>query len=484
MAAPYPLRNAVAQPLWRTGACLLLVLTALAVSAASASAATTFFIRGGGYGHGIGMSQYGADGYALHGRHYRWILAHYYRGTKLTRVSAQRTVRVLVSTSANAFGGASSAAGHHLNPSKTYTVRPNADGSLTVMGPRGKKVLSASAPLRVLGPGPLSLAGVGSYRGSLEFRPSGGGLEVVDAVGLDDYVRGVVAAEMPASFAPEALKVQAVAARTYALTSDVGGVAFDLYADTRSQMYGGVGAETSGTDAAVAGTAGQIVTYAGSPVVTYFSSSSGGHTENIENVWPGARPEPWLKGVPDVYDGAAGDPYHRWGSDLSLAQASGKLAGFFKGRLLGVRVTQHGSSPRILRARVVGTRGSSSVTGTQLQQAFGLLTTYAWFTSVNTYYGWEHGLVRSYRRAFTSSARSGAVTGMVRVQGRTLPGLHGSVFPAPQGARIAIQRLRRGHWRTVQHAQLGAGGSYDTGLAPGRYRVLYRGLGGPTVSVR
>ncbi len=114
------------------------------------------------------------------------------------------------------------------------------------------------------------------------FSPNGsGGVQTVNAVDLEDYVRGVISWEMPSGWAPEALKVQAVAARTYAITTSVGGAGFDLYADTRSQMYGGVAAETPSTDAAVAATRGQVVTYNGAPVITYFSASSGGHTENV-----------------------------------------------------------------------------------------------------------------------------------------------------------------------------------------------------------
>src|SRR5207302_1038493 len=82
---------------------------------------------------------------------------------------------------------------------------------------------------------------------------------------------------------------------------------------------GGVAAETASTNAAVAATRGQVVTYSGVPAVTFFFSSSGGHTENIENVWSGATPEPWLRGVSDPYDSAGGDPYHHWGYDLTVA---------------------------------------------------------------------------------------------------------------------------------------------------------------------
>src|SRR5207248_10973384 len=116
-------------------------------------------------------------------------------------------------------------------------------------------------------------------------------------IGLDDYVRGVISAEMPSSWSMQALETQAVAARTYALTSNVGGNGYQLYPDTRSQMYQGVAAETPSTDAAVAATRGQIVTYHGSPAITFFFASSGGQTEDIQNVWLGDGPQPWLRGV-------------------------------------------------------------------------------------------------------------------------------------------------------------------------------------------
>ena len=359
-----------------------LALAAVALgSPAVANAASTFFIRGGGDGHGIGMSQYGAEGYAQHGRSYKFILAHYYQGTSLGHTDPRQVVRVLLGTGSAAFAGATAAAGQQLDPSATYTVRPLANGSLGVFDGAGKRVAGGAAPLIATGPGPLSVAGLGAYRGSLEFRPDGsGGIETVEAVGLDDYVRGVISEEVPSSWAPEALKSQAIAARTYAITTDVGGGDYNLYPDTRSQMYAGVGAETPSTDAAVAATRGQVVTYNGVPVVTYFFSSSGGHTENIENVWPGATPEPWLRGVPDPYDGAAGDPYRRWGSQMTTAAAAAKLGALVKGSLLGIRVTKHGASPRILTAQVIGTGGRVNVTGLQLQRAFGLLTTYASFT--------------------------------------------------------------------------------------------------------
>jgi len=430
------------------------------------------------------MSQYGAYGYALHGKSYAWILRHYYRDTQLGSTSPTQPVRVLLSSGAAAFSGATRAGGKKLNASVTYTVRPNADGTLTLVSQKGRKVGTFPAPLTATGSGPLSLASVGTYRGALEFRPDGaGGVETIDVVGLDDYVRGVIAAEMPASWSMAALEAQAVAARTYAITSDAGGTVFDLYSDTRSQMYGGVGAETPSTDAAVAATRGKIVTYDGAPAVTYFFSSSGGYTESIQNVWPGAAPEPWLRGVPDPYDGAGGDPYHRWSYVMSLQSAQSKLKGYLKGTLQGIVVTKHGVSPRILTANVVGSGGSTSVTGTQLQRVFALPTTYASFTVLST----EAGRMTHSARGARAAAQSRAVVALVPLVDDlvgSIDGLHGTVFPARRGARVQVQRSTARGWRTVLRTRVRAGGAFDTSVPQaGTYRVAYDGMYGPAVTV-
>ena len=332
------------------------------------------------------MSQYGAYGYALHGWTYQQILAHYYTGTTLGQTNPAQTVRVLLGSGSAAFAGAAHVGNKSLNPSLTYDVVPLANGSLKIVNQSsGKAVGTFSAPLTAVGPGPLSLAGLGAYRGSLEFRPNGsGGVYTVNVVGLDDYVQGVVAAEMPSTWSQQALDAQAVAARTYAITTDVSGGFFNLYPDTRSQMYRGVAAETASTNAAVAATSGQIVTYNGAPAVTYFFASSGGYTENVEDAWPGATPDPWLRGVPDPYDGAGGDPYHHWTRQMSLATAAKDLGKLVKGKLVGIKVTKTGASPRIMTANVIGTGGTVSVTGSQLEGAFGLLSTWAAFTTISS----------------------------------------------------------------------------------------------------
>jgi stage II sporulation protein D len=460
-----------------------MIIAATLAFASVAHAATIFQISGGGYGHGVGMSQYGAYGYALHGMDYQSILAHYYQGTSLGSVNPHQTVRVLIATGAASFSGAGRAAApgatpKRLNPSLTYDVRVLSDGTLELYNPRGKKLGNFSSLLRVSGPGPLDLAGHGSYRGAFEFRPAGTAVQTVNAVGLDDYVRGVVAAEMPSSWAPAALEAQAVAARTYAITTDVAGNGYQLYPDARSQVYGGVGAETAATNAAVAATSGQVVTYAGAPVTTYFFSSSGGYTENVENVFLGAPPEPWLRGVPDPYDDVAGNPYYRWSYRMTGASAATKLGSLVKGRLRGVHVIRRGVSPRVVTAQVVGSRGKTAVTGPQLEQVFGLPSTYMRFTTI-TSTSVPKPIVPA---VALDHLRSGAVDGALRAATRTLTG---KVFPAARGSAIVVQRRAAKGWRTVRRVRLGAGGSYTASVAlPGAYRVVYAGVAGPAVTLR
>ncbi len=439
--------------------------------ASSAQAATIFQISGGGNGHGIGMSQYGAYGYALHGQGYQFILGHYYRGTSLGTTSPSQRVQVLLGTGKAHFSGADRAGARKLNPDLTYSVRALADGSLGLFGASGKKVGHFSTTLTVTGSAPLLLAGHGTYRGALQFSLVNGAVQTVNSVGLDDYVRGVVAAEMPAEWPMAALEAQAVAARTYAITDSVNGPGYQLYDDTRSQMYGGVGAETAATNAAVAATGGQIVTYQGSPATTYFFSSSGGRTENVENVWIGDAPKPWLEGVPDPYDGAAGqDPYHRWTVRMTVAAAQRKLRGLVQGRLRGIRVTKRGVSPRVIDAEVVGTRGTTQVTGPQLQSKFGLLSTYMRFTTISALTIHRPPLPRAaFEHVKTPFWGQGT--------------LRGSVYSAPRGALVTVQRLTARGWRPVRRVRVGAEGNYSAYLSAGSYRVLYDQVAGPTVTV-
>src|SRR4051794_97179 len=364
---------------------LLTLAICLLAATPAATASKRFTIRGAGFGHGVGLSQYGAYGYALHGATYDQILAHYYTDTELGTTDPGQTVRVLIqSAGSSSFSGAVRAGSRKLNPARTYRVQRSGASQVALISPRGKRIATFTAPLQVAGKSNvLRLGGVGSYRRRLEFRPGFVGVDAVNAVPLEEYVAGVVARESPSSWPSEALKAQAVAARTYAITTSRAGAAFDQYADTRSQVYGGIAAETASTNDAVGATRGQVVTYNGEPAVTYFFSTSGGRTEDVENSFTGSEPKPWLKSVKDPYDGVS--PKHRWGPiRMSMATAAGKLSGLVQGRFKGVRVRTRGSSPRIVTAYVIGTGGRTRVSGATLRARLGLLDTWAYFTSIGT----------------------------------------------------------------------------------------------------
>src|SRR3954462_11134243 len=366
-------------------------LACLLLPASAHAAKSSFVIRGAGFGHGIGMSQYGADGYAQHGFSYKDIVSHYYTGTGLANGSPAPTIRVLLeSSSAPSFSGATKAGDRDLDPGTTYSVVRAGSNSVALRGPSGKRLATFDGTLRVTGDPPLRLNGLagngvrsGRYRGALEFRTGlFSGVSAINAVGLEDYVRGVVSAESPAAWPAAALEAQAVVARSYAITTDAGsaGDGFTAYPDTRSQMYRGVAAEFSSTEAAVKSTKGEVVTYGGKPVVTYFFSTSGGMTENVENSFTGALPRPWLRGVKDPFDSVS--PRHRWGPyKMTLAQAGAKLRGLVKGHFRSIKVLQRGFSPRVVRAQVVGSSGRTNVTGADLRRRFGLYDSWAYYTT-------------------------------------------------------------------------------------------------------
>jgi stage II sporulation protein D len=295
---------------------LAFVLLGLPVQA---QAGTVFLVDGRGWGHGIGMSQYGARGYAQAGWGYQRILAHYYRHTKLQLVPA-RPVRVLL-----AVGKASV----RISSSKPFKV-VDARGKVRKLkrGPQNvvaAKLARLRSPLRfVPGAAPLRLDGQ-AYRGALLVHRRGGSLTIVNKLPLDRYLRGVVPWEMPDDWAREALRAQAVVARSYALATLKPGTLFDLYADTRSQVYGGIEAESPTTNRAIGSTAGKVLFWNGRVATTFYHSTSGGRTVSIEEAWPRATPVPYLVSVADPYDTLS--KHHRWGPLLLTPAEVGKRVG-------------------------------------------------------------------------------------------------------------------------------------------------------------
>jgi stage II sporulation protein D len=349
----------------------------------SAVSAKKWVVNGAGFGHGAGMSQYGAKGFAARGTPYSSILAHYYTGTTLGTAPSQ-TVRVLLRPylPSVSFRGAGSACGAALKPGKTYVAKRKGAG-VVLRTEKGVGVAKCGALLSAAGAPTVQLRGKGTYRGALEVRPSSvrGKLNAINAVELEDYLKGVVPRESPASWPIEALKAQAVAARSFAIATPVNGNGFDQYDDTRSQVYGGASAESARTNQAVDATRSQVVLYNGKVAQTFFFSTSGGYTENNElsSLGFGRTPIPYLRGVPDPYEAEAGSPYHRWKRKFSLGKMNSLLGGLVRGKLKSVVVTQRGASPRIVRANLIGSQGTTTVTGPQLRNALRLPDTWATF---------------------------------------------------------------------------------------------------------
>ncbi|HET7511051.1 MAG TPA: SpoIID/LytB domain-containing protein [Solirubrobacterales bacterium] len=349
----------------------------------AASASVSWIVHGRGFGHGVGMSAYGAYGYAKHGKGYSFILGHYYQGTSLGTLEKTRVVRVLLGIEGGdvGFSGATSACGERLDPKRSYEAHRNG-GSVRLRSSGGKTLANCGRTLRAAGNGTIAIAGYGTYRGALETVPTesqAGSLNVVNALAVDAYVKGVIPNESPPSWPMAELKAQAVASRSFALTAGVGGNGFDLYADTRSQVYKGLESEYSSSNEAAEATRGQVLTYNGKIAETLFSACSGGHTESIQNVFGGPA-IPYLQGVPDPYDYYC--PLHEWTLKFSGPEISAKLGGYLNGRLKKVVVTKTGASPRIIQAKLFGTGGVTTVSGTDLESALGGYDTWMTFQKV------------------------------------------------------------------------------------------------------
>jgi stage II sporulation protein D len=279
-----------------------------ATSVLTSPAASVLVISGHGWGHGLGLSQWGANGYAQHGWTFDRILAHYYSGTTLGPAKVA-TVRVLLA----------SAKKTSLNSIVAWSVTDSAgvkaqlDPGVLVLKPKLAIADHAElqAPFTFIGTQPLVVNGK-PYRGKIVVSSDGKKLQVIDTVGLEAYLKGVVPSEMPSNWSPEALKAQAVAARSYALANLTKGRGFDLYCDTRSQVYGGVDAESPNASGAVDATKGQVVLYNGKVADTLFSSTSGGRTASALDAT--GVVVPYLVPVSDPFDTAS--PYHNWGPVL------------------------------------------------------------------------------------------------------------------------------------------------------------------------
>ncbi len=387
----------------------------------------TFYGRG--YGHGIGMSQYGARGRALAGQTAAQILAHYYVGTMPGIVATSTAIRVLVVSGFKptvtypakviAHGGTWTVDGvtgtwpAEASATLVRTTTPTTGWRLEIRSKAGAVLHSAASPSSVrIRPAATATATTlqiwfdtsyyDTFRGVVRvIGSSTGTVSAINETSLESYLRGVVPVEMPSTWPVEALKAQAIAARSYAgahLHPTTG--AYDM-TDT-SQAYRGVLAEKAAATAAVVATVGQVLRSGGHIITAMYHSADGGATENNENVYVSAAgavinpPVAYLRGEPDrtptgaSYDAAS--PHATWHTaTYTYAQLSSVFASDPRtavGTISAIAFTKRGVSGRVVAVRLSGSLGTRTVSGEIFRTVFNAYTPatdpYMWSTLVAT----------------------------------------------------------------------------------------------------
>lgn len=372
--------------------------TAVGAATTSATAASGLTITGKGFGHGHGMSQWGAYGAATQGVSWQQIIAHYYPGTTMSAIG-NPTVRVslrsdlgqaavtaapgLVATYGSGHTGAAAlpttgpdgtamrrftvTAVDGANATLSYVTAGGRTGTWGAVSPQ-VNLTSSSGVVPALG---TTAGRVGSVYGELRGVMSGGAVAPVAAIPMDQYLRGVVPHESPASWPAAALAAQAVAARSYALwqMARPQSAAYDVCDSTACQVFQARGFYAA-TDAAIAATAGTALRYQGQPAFTQFGASTGG--------WNSSGGTPYLVAQPDPWDATPANPNDAWTVTVSAAslQARWPSIGTFTGVQVLGRDGAGSWGGRVTRAAVTGTAGSVTVSGDSLMASLGLRSTY------------------------------------------------------------------------------------------------------------
>lgn len=372
----------------------------------------TVTLYGRGYGHGVGMSQYGARGRALDGQLAEHILAHYYLDTELGAIAADTQIRVRLFS---ALGASSSKPVVLVARGDAWTIdgeatvfprdarleaRPTVNGSAVSW--RARVISAAGAVLRDAPIGTFRVRGVSSsttfevaakpdhadrYRGVIRVGLPGTATtaSVTNELNLELYLRGVVPAEMPSSWPTEALRAQAIAARSYAARRLRPGTSyFDVPDDSSSQVYLGIEGEKVATSDAVTATTGVVLRKGSEIVNAMFHSTGGGATEANENVYVNASgdivagPVSYLRGGRDrrpdgsAYDAAA--PYATWvTASYSRSALSAIFAGDSRtdvGALTALDLTDRGDGGRLRSVTLIGSEGTKRVSGDVFRSIF------------------------------------------------------------------------------------------------------------------
>ena len=390
------------------------------ISPGTGRAASTFTFYGSGYGHGLGLPQWGAYGLALKGWGHGRILRHFYRGTTVgTAPSSPARLRIgmvqnaktmhVSSVEGSVFLHLGSPGGKQIGGAikagQTWRVLVTKSGRYKVLNAAGKVVAghlwggvntNLYAVYANSGKVRISEAGHTYNRGYVEFNlfasKACSGLSYCERLIIvlkpQSYLFGL--GEVPSSWPPEALKTQAVAARTYAfekvarLGQHRSICNCGLYDDTRDQVYAGWdkegGNQGSRWTSAVTDTNKVVVLYGGAPIQAYYHSASGGFTEDNDLQW-GGTPLPYLRGVCDPGDYTKSNPNTVWKvGPLSDDQVTTRLRSYTGdiGTVTGFSNPARGVSGRILKVTVVGTSGQKDISGTSLRRGLGLKDNRVW----------------------------------------------------------------------------------------------------------
>jgi stage II sporulation protein D len=427
--------------------------------AADAVGSVTFVVSGQGFGHGVGLSQCGAYGFASEaGWTFDRILAHFYPGTRLGDVPKD-SLRVLLGETSTSVEISSDSPFTATDATRRRveipagSARVGANLRLTA----GRRHRALVPPIR-FDPGKSPLQLDTPYRGSIVVAADGARLSVVNLVGLEQYLKGVVPSEMPAAWSPEALKAQAVAARSYALATRHTDGDFDVYADVRSQLYGGITAEDPRTTTAVKETAGKVVLAPDGTVArTFFYASSGGRTAAAGDVF--GNGVSYLVPVDDPYDSVC--PFHRWGPFVLSAKDLRRELGAEAPPGLEDVVVARDSSGRVKTLTLVGADGSVDVPGTAARVQLGLRST-AFDVAVLALHAVRH---------IVAKGKTVELAGTVR-------GLQG----------ISLEsRVPGGTWRKDAAAPIPEDGVFSVAVQPQKtvfYRLAGDAVAGPPVRVK
>ncbi len=349
---------------------------------------------GHGWGHGVGLGQWGAKGMALAGLNYRFIDQHFYTGTTWASLDTAHTpIHVAVLWGTATYRVVPSGPAQLLAGGRVTNLAP---GQMVSLAPSGgvQKIVPTSAGTRITVYGPSGR--YHAYRGTIVAQPSGGLLYIINVLPIEDYLRGL--GEVPSSWPLEAIKAQIVAARCYALTHMGSTGLYDVDDTTQFQVYRGIDSESGSQNAAVDQTAGQVLMYGGRVIEAFFSASDGGHTANVSDVFGGSLATyPYLRGVLDPWDIVA--PRHTWYSRVYTYAAlepvffsSADVATY--GHLKGFDLHDRDASDRLNTVGLIGSRGvkrigvsaflyafnRSSLTGTDVlwNEMFGLTPSQTW----------------------------------------------------------------------------------------------------------